>query len=528
MLDPLPTPFSVIPPEISTHILSYLSFQQLQPVSAVCQLFSEISNFIKINAINLQHLPLCSLRLNADNTKLFFEKNIKSIRCLKFNQKTFNKNLSLKNVNKIERLSISHLTNKGHEIFSDLTSLPNFNSIISLKLSNCMIDSQIVEKLFAQQHFCNLKKLNLNFNEIGIQGAFHLSQANLSSLKRLDLKENGICDEGLKHLTNGLFQNIELLDLENNQIRKIENIDLGSKFTCLSALNLNFNMIKLNDEVLAQLKWPSLAYLGLAGNKIKYKNIILFKNNSFLQNIELIDLGFNLLGDLSIRELSINPDCTSLINLNIDLSGITTEGIYDLAYSQFFENLTFLNISGNNVGYQGMKFISKSSFARKLTYLFLSNCKINHTSAGILRKKIFSNLHMLDISQNKILNKGIIRLSKGLENLTFLNLNDCNISSEAVNYLTRSKFFSNLSVINLSQNRIGDKGLLYLTSCQHCSLQTLNLSNNQITFLGANYLANASQLTTLAKLNLRNNDLDAGKSELNTSHFLKGCYIKMD
>jgi hypothetical protein len=115
--------------------------------------------------------------------------------------------------------------------------------------------------------------------------------------------------------------------------------------------------------------------------------------------------------------------------------------------------------------------------------------------------EINSHLRELDLSDNwdafgsKFELENVKFIATYLPNITRLNLNRCNITSDGASILLDSTYpiSRNLKYLDLSQNSIEGDGLVNIA---HTELQTLLLSYNMIGDIGCEYLRN-SQIETL-------------------------------
>ncbi|EFC41256.1 predicted protein [Naegleria gruberi] len=75
----------------------------------------------------------------------------------------------------------------------------------NLNVSRNRLGDSVVKCLCMNRKFWNLKKLNLNFNNISDEGATYLAHTNFSNLEDLDLGFNSVSNQGVLKLSKGLF-----------------------------------------------------------------------------------------------------------------------------------------------------------------------------------------------------------------------------------------------------------------------------------------------------------------------------------
>ncbi|KAJ7385641.1 Nucleotide-binding oligomerization domain-containing protein 2 [Desmophyllum pertusum] len=205
--------------------------------------------------------------------------------------------------------------------------------------------------------------------------------------------------------------------------------------------------------------------------------VYVLKDVKQISDIDFSENNIGSLGCLEIRKLFGKSDC-KLINLNLDASYITDEGIRQLSGVLTNSNckLSSLNLKANRITDEGIKHLSQA--------LTNSNCKLNDLYLG----------------GNEITDEGIKHLSEELTNsnckLSSLDLSANNaITDEGIKHLSKALTNSNckLSSLDLSYNNaITDEGIKHLSKAltnSNCKLSSLDLRyNNKITDEGINAL----------------------------------------
>ena len=122
---------------------------------------------------------------------------------------------------------------------------------------------------------------------------------------------------------------------------------------------------------------------------------------------------------------------------------------------------------------------------------------------------MFNNLRELNLSRNKIGAKGCQHIFEGKNSfrcLLRLNLKECGLNSESVEYLSATKCLQNLQSLNLGYNEIGDSGCEIISQSNYLTnLKRLILNECQIKELGVRFLAASKNFRTLEILNLAQN-----------------------
>ncbi|XP_077080877.1 NACHT, LRR and PYD domains-containing protein 12-like isoform X6 [Siphateles boraxobius] len=236
---------------------------------------------------------------------------------------------------------------------------------------------------------------------------------------------------------------------------------------------------------------------------------------------KLVDIGVTLLSD-GLKD----PHCKLEI-LRLWKCGVTDEGCVALA-SALRSNpshLRKLNLTENKLGNSGVKLLSdglKDPHC-KLEILRLIKCGVTDEGCAALASALRSNpshLRKLDLSINKLGNRGVMLLSDGLNELEILGLRDCGVTDEGCADLASALRSnpSHLRKLDLSRNNIGNRGVKLLSDLKkdpHYKLETLELRDCGVTDEGCADLASAlrSNPSHLRELDLSWNKLGNRGSE---------------
>ncbi|XP_062393243.1 NACHT, LRR and PYD domains-containing protein 3-like [Sardina pilchardus] len=168
----------------------------------------------------------------------------------------------------------------------------------------------------------------------------------------------------------------------------------------------------------------------------------------------------------------------------------------------------------------------------------LVSCNLSDKScsylASALKTSHSSNLRVLHLSDNKLLDSGVELLCSALCHhnckLEKLELNICNLSDKSCSYLAsalKTSHSSNLRVLDLNNNQLLDSGVELLCSalCHHnCKLEVLWLVNCDLSDKSCSYLASAlkSPSSNLTQLYL------GGNSQMSASAVEPLCALVKD
>ncbi|XP_048018280.1 NACHT, LRR and PYD domains-containing protein 12-like [Megalobrama amblycephala] len=440
---------------------------------------------------------------------------------------------------KLETLKLSYcnITNEG---CAALTSALRSNSHLrELDLSGSKIGGRglmLLSNGLKDPH-CKLEKLWMFYCDITDEGCAALASALRSNShpRELDLSGNIIGDKGLILLSNGLkdphckLEKLTLLDC---------NITTEGCAALASALRSNSHLKELSlSQNKVGDKGLTLLSDGLKDPHCKLEKLPLWDCNitdegcaalasALRSNSHLRDLNLskNKIGGPGLTLLSDglkDPQC-KLEKLWLSYCDITSEGCAALASAlRSNSHLRDLNLSGNKIGGPGLTLLSdglKDPHC-KLEKLCLSYCNITSEGCAALASALRSNSHLrdLNLSGNKIGDKGLTLLSDGLKDphckLEKLWLLDCYITAESCAALASAlRSNSHLRELDLSENKIGGRGLMALSDVlkdPHCKLEKLRLFYCDITDEGCAALASALRSNShLRELDLTQNEIE--------------------
>ncbi|XP_062392836.1 NACHT, LRR and PYD domains-containing protein 3-like [Sardina pilchardus] len=241
------------------------------------------------------------------------------------------------------------------------------------------------------------------------------------------------------------------------------------------------------------------------------------------------------------------PGVTSAMLHSCNLSDKSCSYLASALKTSHSSNLRVLNLSDNKLLDSGVELLCSALCHHncKLEELRLCNCNLSDKScsylASALKTSHSSNLRVLHLSNNKLLDSGVELLCSALCHhnckLEELQLCNCNLSDKSCSYLAsalKTSHSSNLRVLDLGFNKLLDSGVELLCSalCHHnCKLEELQLWSCDLSDKSCSYLASAlktSHSSNLRVLNLSDNKLlDSGVELLCSALCHHNCKLEV-
>lgn len=372
------------------------------------------------------------------------------------------------------------------ETFSQVFNNPLLSEIVSLDLEGGRIGVGGATALATSPYLRNLQVLNLAGNDIGAYGVQLLAKSpNLSHLKTLNLQVNGIANLDIASLNGATFA------------QSLESLELG------------FNPLGTQVELIGDMSFPRLTDLNLAGTNITSQTLKILGTSKIWAQLESLDVSGNKIGNAGFEVLVESPGLNNLRKLDASDCGLTTRSIAMLAGSASINNLEVLDLSLNRLKDSGISKLVSLDKVRSLTELSLGGTVI--TSKGvkaIADSTNLRNLKTLKINNNEIGDSGVEALASSTEltNLRRLALMDNGISASGVAILIKAAYLENLTALLLSENPdIGDEGVRILAESRLRSLEDLGLGRTRISNKAVEYIANSENFRHLRRLNIADN-----------------------
>ena len=295
-------------------------------------------------------------------------------------------------------------------------------------------------------------------------------------------------------------------------------------------------------------------------NTLMHHHLVASLCNCLKDNFTLQELNTsnNKLSDEDAKEIGEVIKCNSLIILDISYCGIAAEGAAIISYSmKNNDTLLQLNMSNNKFGFEGTKEFAKIlKFNVALQKLDISDCgnvvavlcdslkknttlkdlKMSHSKITISEiaeiVEFNSTLQKLDISYCAIVDDEKSIFSYNLDKnstLQELNISHINISFIVAEKIAKLVQITTLLKIDISFCNIADDGLANIIG-RLKNIKELNMSHNMISTQTARKIVKVIGATNLNKLDISNCDIANVKVHVAVIcyciKFLKTIHIK--
>uniref|UniRef100_A0A8C1MGW5 NACHT domain-containing protein n=1 Tax=Cyprinus carpio TaxID=7962 RepID=A0A8C1MGW5_CYPCA len=378
----------------------------------------------------------------------------------------------------------------------------------------------------------HLRELNLSENELQNRGVKILCDVLKDShckLERLRLRYCDMTNEGCSALTSALQSNpsnLRELDLSGNPLG-VENLGVLLR-------NPEFKL-----EILAMCGCSITEKQFLSLSSALRSNLSHLRELDLSEN-ELKNTGVNHLCDV-LKDSKCKLERLRLGCCDVTDEGCSA---VTSALKSNPSHLRELNLSGNQLGDSGVKYLCDLLMNPqcKLEILDLCGCRITEKQCLILILGLCSNpshLRELNLSENQMKNSGVNHLCDVLKDsqckLERLRLRYCDITDEGCSALTSALNSnpSHLRELDLSGNKVKNKGVKHLCDILKnldCKLERLSLNDCGITDVAclAQHLAKTKALHFLKELDLKKNKIGNSKKQLSKALKDSNCNLNLD
>jgi uncharacterized protein (TIGR02996 family) len=297
-----------------------------------------------------------------------------------------------------------------------LADAPLLSTLRTLTMEQASLGLEGFRRLLASPHLGKLKALRVPFNSIGNGGITALfDAASLTSVEELDLSETG---------SYGRYGEDPIIEAAG-----VEALAAWPGLPRVRSLTLSGNDVRREGlrALLRSLRATGLKELALRGNGLDGPAMQEFGSARPELQLDVLDLGENLLRDLGAADLASAPCLRELKVLIVDRCEIELSGARALSKAPFLGSLRRLDVDHNSFGPEGLH---------------------------ALLDKNPRELHTLQIVDNDLGDEGVSYLaaSPASNTLLELNLTRNDLGNQAAEALAKSPYLANLLVLWLYTN----------------------------------------------------------------------------
>jgi uncharacterized protein (TIGR02996 family) len=317
----------------------------------------------------------------------------------------------------LRELSLTNVLGVYRDI-DQLAGAPLLSTLHAVNIRASGLYTEGFRRLVASPHLRNLTALRARSNSIGNGGISALFNAvSLTSLEELDLSE---ADSYNRYGEDPIIE-----------ARGMELLASWPGMARLRSLRLSGNSVGRNGlrALLRSPRATGLKMLILRDNGLDGSAMQEFGAAQPELQLDVLNLGGNLLRDLGAAELATAPCLRELKVLEVDRCEINLSGARRLAKAPFLRSLRRLNVNQSSFGPQGLH---------------------------ALLEKNPRELHTLQMVNNDLGDEGVSHLaeSPASDSLLEVNLAHNYLGDHAAEALVKSKYLRNLLVLHLYDNPI--------------------------------------------------------------------------
>jgi Ran GTPase-activating protein (RanGAP) involved in mRNA processing and transport len=329
------------------------------------------------------------------------------------------------------------------------------STLRALNIRNANLGGDGFRRLVASPHLGNLEALRVPGNTIGNRAIRALfNAASLTSLTELDLSETGSYGRTRRYRYDRYREDpvLEAMDLAA--------LASWSGMARLRALALSGNNAG-QEGLRALLSSPhasGLKELTLRANGLDAKAMQEFGSARAELQLDCLDLGENLIGDIGPSDLALAPCLSDLKVLELDRCEIRLSGARWLVNATFLGSLRRLNVDHNSFGPEGLYRLLEKKPPFLHTLQMVDNDLGDEGTAHLAESPASATLLDVNFAQNDLGFRAVQALvkSKHLRNLLVLRLTGNPIDKLAVEALHASPLGKRLAVLEMTEKTDGE------------------------------------------------------------------------
>ena len=216
------------------------------------------------------------------------------------------------------------------------------------------------------------------------------------------------------------------------------------------------------------IKWKKLMHIkrfAFIGSKIGKDNLDALLASPMFGNLEHIDLSHTKLYDEGFSDFVSRFNNHKIRGFYIQNTGISEKMVVSLLKNKAFAKLEVLDVSNNFGMNAAVREVADSKTINGLRELYLRNTYLNIESLyNLVCSSNFGSIARLDLSNNFSIKDdfAVAMIDKPfVRQLSYLNLDNCDVSNESIRHLSDNRHLKNLTELDISNNpKVNINGLL--------------------------------------------------------------------
>lgn len=435
----------------------------------------EILSLLKVNKFFIQSIFYINLNLNEKEYKIIDLYN--TYRHLSNGDKS-----SCFKILTQLRTMIENNASKFYEVYQKLESQSLSIDLLCFSLILSLPSQRISQSSLSEYSKCvndlNIKLFNLNLSEtsIGSKGSLILSYflKYIRNLSYIDLSYNEFDSEDLEIIISSILTNPHIkklqIDLANCDLTDkhmtsiIKTIQRDYKYKQLITFNLFGNLITSIESITKMVISIKNIFFIFHKNRFDF-NIVqtLFNSKDSIKVFDYIDLSYNKISQLeNIKDYIIKAKTSRAFNvntLNLSYNNIDDSSLFHL-FSAISKGIyvNHIDLSSNLISDKGISYLKDAFNKLDIKHMNHKYQLLSMSSNHFLLNRLKS----IDMSYNKLSNKGVSDLISLLSDSSFSNqiesigLVDCQITKSEIFYLITSSL-KRIKRIILNNNKLSDE-----------------------------------------------------------------------
>ena len=432
---------------------------------------------------------------------------------------------------KFINLKVFEIDNITDQVIEYLTSIISHNALQYFGITNSnLFTTSVIEITKVLHNISNLQELAITVSSTGAINVVATVMPDNSKIQSLDLDDVNL---QTKYIFKTF--SITNLQVRNLQVRnKISNTEASENIAPTMSCDLHLQELNISEKsfliaAFTKALQGSFIFKELfINNNITEESIATVFSHT---ELEVFDISGNYVKTPSMIKIRKALQQIPILQ-QFYIDNITDETVDDVAAAIYNDiKLQELNISKNNLQSTGAIKIAKAlQTISTLTKLNISDNYIADEAADDIAAAIYNNIKLqeLNISKNNLQSTGAIKIAKALQTistLTKLNINDNHITDEAADDIAAalSHNADQLQELDISNNCFQRKGIMAITKALQNIVTLTKLCIGKYTISDAA----ENNIAVVLYNNTKLQELDIGLNQDDSEIFLIAPTIKI-